>query len=143
MAEMKTATKKEKVKIPQREKKKLLTYRSCDCKQIYHPLKRKKIDLDRIKTIADAPARVIAQRRGIMSKKLSVSVENLQIYYEDITGNENIMLDWLSQIGIKIIKTNNNLYVFNNQICSLSYLLIMANKKRISMNLKPFFINWG
>lgn len=140
---MKTNTRKENIKITKKGKKKLLTYRACNCKLIYHPLKKKKVDPKKIKTIADVPERVVAQRRGIMSKKLSIKLKNIDFYYEDITGNEKIMFDWLAEIGIKAIKISDNLYTANNQTCSLSYLLIIANKKRISMNLKPFFIDFS
>lgn len=140
---MKTNTRKKSIKITKKGKKKLLTYRACNCKLIYHPLKRKNADPRKIKTIADVPERVAAQRRGIMSKKLSIKPKNVNFYYEDITGNEKIMFDWLAEIGIKAIKIRGNLYAVNNQTCSFTYLLIIANKKRISMNLKPFFIDFS
>lgn len=140
---MKTTTNKVKAKSSRKIKKTVLfTYHSCNYSKTYHPLKRKKINSDKIKTIADAPLKLI-MRKGVMySKRYIADIGNSGLDYEDITGQENTLVQWLNSTGEDVKHLSGTQYVFSGKKCSISYLLIVANKKRISMNLKPFFINW-
>lgn len=140
---MKTTTNKGKAKSSQKIKKKVLfTYYNCNYSKTYHPLKRKKINRNKIKTIADAPLRLISRKNAIRSKKYVADIVNSGLDYEDITGRENLLVQWLNDNGETASQLRKNKYILNGKECSASYLLIIANKKRIQMKLKPFFINW-
>lgn len=140
---MKTTKNKVKAKSSQKIKKKVLfTYYSCNYSKTYHPLKRKKINRNKIKTIADAPLKLISRKNAIRSKKYIADIANSGIDYEDITGKEDLLVQWLNDNGESASWLGGKKYILNGKECSASYLLIIANKKRIQMKLKPFFINW-
>lgn len=140
---METTKRKNRAKSSQKIKKKvLLTYHNCNYSKTYHPLKRKKINRNKIKTIADAPLKLILRKNAILSKKYVADIENSGLDYEDITENESILIQWLNDNGETAACLREGKYVINGKTCSISYLLIIANKKRAQMKLKPFFIDW-
>ena len=138
---MKIATRKKGLKTVNK-KKKLLTYYAIDYNREYHPLKNRKIKTDKIKTILDAPMWIKNQRAGILSKKYSVRINEEKFPFIDITTNNEVMFDWLKEIGISVKQIDQKTYLMKDIRCSLSYVLLQVNKMREEKHLKPFFINF-
>ena len=125
--------------LQKRKKKVLLTYHSCEYKSTYHPLKRRRIKTEKIKYAFDIPVKIASRRLGVLSRKYFADVANSNIEFEDITGCEYVMFDWLKSVGIVVEEVQPNLYSMDGRLCSFGYIFIFANKLRISMHLKPFF----
>lgn len=126
----------------QKRKTVLLTYHSSEYKSTYHPLKHRRVKTEKIKYIFDIPWKMISNKKQSLTRRYVADIANSEFGFEDITGNEYVMLDWLKSIGIGVEEIQPKLYAIDGCRCSFGYVLLFANKQRIERKLKPFFVSW-
>lgn len=106
----------------------------------YHPLKQKIVNTQKLKFTDKL------KRKGIDEASLG-SFDFSEKIYKNPLESERKIIGWMISIGIKIKKISAEEYLVKNQVKTLSGVLLIANKKRVDMGLKPFIIekvikNW-
>ena len=115
-------------KKPPKAVAKMFIRKSSVSTKVFYFLKNKKKSEKNSSTNADS--KILSKRyRSILSKKLKREwVSKIDV------------ICWLQKIGIDVQITNLKNYVVNGRHCSLSQLLVFANRKRVDMGLNPFSI---
>ncbi|MDR0556161.1 MAG: hypothetical protein LBG20_04140 [Holosporaceae bacterium] len=125
------------------QKVKLTGYKSYDFAKVYHPLKRKKVKLNRLKfvpnTIYPSIHRAIKILEETGTPILSQRYRSIGSGEGQWSNEENIV-NWLISTGTEIKRINTVHFMLKNKICSFNYVVIFANKKRLEMGLKPFYV---
>ena len=118
-----------------KNKPKLLVYRSVI--KTYHPLKYRKVRLDKIKaTPALSLDTLINTTRNMIEQK---DIDS-HIRKDIIVCSVPILIDWMTKNGFNVKHISNNLFSLNGKVCSLSYVLLCANKQRIKDGLLPIIV---
>jgi hypothetical protein len=55
--------------------------------------------------------------------------------------SEADVIEWLHQIGIPVKRLPNRLYVLIGKVCLFSHVLIFANRKRVDIGQRPFYVD--
>jgi hypothetical protein len=133
-------------KSPSSQRAKLSIHKSCSRIKIYHPLKRKKIKLHRLKFVQDVviydfSALVKTLKTDgcdILSKRYCTS--NGPSSKNDIWSSEEDVINWLVSVNVEIKRITAFQFLLENKICSLNHVLVFANKKRVELGLNPFYM---
>ncbi|MDR2723888.1 MAG: hypothetical protein LBB25_01610 [Holosporaceae bacterium] len=128
------------------QKIKLLMYKSYNHAKTYHPLKRKKIKLHKLKFVPDIVSRDSIRNvkssemieNNVLSKRYSVNRDRLS--KQNNWSSKEEIINWLTSIDIKIKRINTFQFLLKNKIYSFNYIAIFANKKRLELGLSPFYI---
>ena len=136
-----------------KEKLRLYTLRNQKFIKTYHPLKQKKVKLRKLKFVSgtaavgdfDSYSEVGREEKGcnssnILSKKYRV-MPLLDHSSSTEWADENTVVTWLISIGVDIKQISPTQYFLKNRVCLFNNVLIFANRKRVEMGLKPFYIS--
>lgn len=92
-------------------------------KRLYHPLKGKKVNLKRLRFIEKSTETIISK-----------------FFDKDRLVSEKNVINWMLSMGVSVKKISSGRYIVQNRIINFANLLIMANKKRRTLKLEPFFV---
>ena len=135
-----------------KEKLHLSTLRNQKFIKTYHPLKQKKVKLRKLKFVSGTaevsainshseiePEEKWSNSSSVLSKKYRV----MPLDYSSSTewADENTVITWLISIGVDIKQISSTQYFLKNRVCLFNNVLIFANRKRVEMGLKPFYIS--
>lgn len=124
----------------------LLAVKSQDSVKSYHPLKQKKVKLHRLKFVnsdklyENSPENILKNDCKNASQEISCSRKNCNDNTNENWSTVDEVVTWLASIGIRIKKLSYQTYILKNRKCFLNTVLLFANKKRIEIGLKPFYI---
>lgn len=135
-----------------KEKLRLYTLRNQKFIKTYHPLKQKKVKLRKLKFIAGTAAvdnldfhSEVGEEKGSSSSSnmLSKKCRIMPLDRSSSTewANENTVMTWLISVGVDIKQISSTQYFLKNRVCLFNNVLIFANRKRVEMGLKPFYIS--
>ncbi|MDR1236432.1 MAG: hypothetical protein LBJ96_05515 [Holosporaceae bacterium] len=127
-----------------KKKTKLVTHKSYSCTKAYHPLKRKKVKLHKLKFASDdsiidlQKAIKILETTGnpIVSKRYGTVYSKKRGEW----SSESEVIDWLIFIKTNIKKINAKEFFLNDRVCTFGEIVVFANKKRREMGAKPFYV---
>ena len=114
------------------QKVKLIMYKSYNHIKTYHPLKRKKIKLHKFKFVPNVAV------NGILSRRYCITATEPDKFNK--WSNEEEIISWLASVNIKVKRISSLQFILENKIYSFNYIVIFANKKRLELGLKPFYI---
>jgi hypothetical protein len=121
------------------QKVKLLIYKSCGHIKTYHPLKKKKIKLHRLKFIRDTTDYTFQMSKyDILSKRYCARGGKSD--KDHVWNKEEEVINWLISINVKIKRLTELQFLLENKICSLNHVLVFANKRRVELGLSPFYV---
>lgn len=129
------------------EKIRLYAFRNTKFVKTYHPLKQKKVQMKKIKTVGnvfnkDGEVGTYFNREpsgtyNVLSRKY------VPMVFDDARCEESKkeeVLEWLASVGVVVEVLTPTTYVLMNRVCLFSSVLVFANRKRREMGLSPFRI---
>lgn len=135
-----------------KEKLHLSTLRNQKFIKTYHPLKQKKVKLCKLKFVSGTakvsainshpdiePEEKWSNSSNVLSKKYRIMPLDNSSSTE--WADENTVVTWLISIGVDIKQISSTQYFLKNRVCLFNNVLIFANRKRVEMGLKPFYIS--
>ncbi|MDR1561049.1 MAG: hypothetical protein LBS23_01695 [Holosporaceae bacterium] len=127
---------------------KLSTYKSYNLAKFYHPLKNKEIKTHKLKFVRNIydfkklcnAKKTFYKYNSIATKIYCSDVAEAEQDQQAIWTNEIEVVDWLTSIGVAVKRIAAKRYILKNRICFINHVLVFANRKRIELGLKPFYI---
>ncbi|MDR0968095.1 MAG: hypothetical protein LBL99_00475 [Holosporaceae bacterium] len=112
------------------QKVKLSVYKAPDRVKIYRPLKRRKINIHKIKIISNEFSRYA----------FKVSGNPIPLEKAKNWSCEEEVINWLASLDICVKRLNASKFLLKNKVCSLNYIALFANRKRVELGLSPFYL---
>ncbi|MDR3151454.1 MAG: hypothetical protein LBT67_01205 [Holosporaceae bacterium] len=81
------------------------------------------------------PENIDILSRRYVAVPFSLSVKN------HLWVSEVDVVEWLLQIGVQVKRLPNQLYVLMGKVCLPSHVIIFANRKRVDMGQRPFYVD--
>ena len=127
------------------DKIKLSTRKAYNYSRVYHPLKNKKIRLHRLKFVKEFCLAWPSNENNLFLRELPlpsrrISHQTNKIRYTKMWVTEDDVVNWLSSVGEKIKCITDGKYILRNKVYSINHIIILANRRRVELGLKPFYI---
>ncbi len=135
-------------KIHEKDSKKrlrLYVFRSQKFIKTYHPLKQRNVKLHKLRFTSKGEEAAVSFFEKIKNKKNALAVTSEKQTIISLNNmnpvNENVVIKWLTSVGIEIKQISSTKYLLKDRICFFKNVLILANKTRVEMGLPPFYID--
>ncbi|MDR2781378.1 MAG: hypothetical protein LBB21_02880 [Holosporaceae bacterium] len=122
-----------------------MTHKSYKHTRIYHPLKKRKINLNKIQFAFDVSIENL--QKAIKTLETSDTPVLSKRYFvtsgvkKSNWSHEKEIIDWLISVNIDVARLDSDKFLIKNKVYSFNMVLILANKKRRELGFRPFYVD--